>query len=79
MIFSNILTDRPNFIFDQFSVARKLIILNDGAVRPIGLLFLFWHGASLGRYQCSVIRWIWLNHFKCHFFVRKVKFGLFLT
>ena len=38
MIFSNIQTDF-NFIFDQFYVARKLI-LNGGAIRPTGLLFL---------------------------------------
>ena len=37
MIFCNIRTDF-NFIFGQFSVARKLI-LNGGAIRPIGLLF----------------------------------------
>ena len=37
MIFCNIRTDF-NFIFGQFSVARKLI-LNSGAIRPIGLLF----------------------------------------
>ena len=37
MIFCNIQTDF-NFIFGQFSVARKLI-LNGGAIRPIGLLF----------------------------------------
>ena len=35
--FCNIRTDF-NFIFGQFSVARKLI-LNGGAIRPIGLLF----------------------------------------
>ena len=29
--------------------------------------FLFWHGASLGRYWCTVKIWIWLNHPKCHF------------
>ena len=34
----NIQTDF-NFIFGQFSVARKLI-LNGGAIRPIGLLFI---------------------------------------
>ena len=28
--------------------------------------FLFWHGASLGRYQYCKI-WIWLNHPKGHF------------
>ena len=39
MIFCNIRTDF-NFIFGQFSVARKLI-LNGGAIRPIGLLLLF--------------------------------------
>ena len=38
MIFCNIRTDF-NFIFGQFSVARKLI-LNGGAIRPIGLLFV---------------------------------------
>ena len=38
MIFCNIRTDF-NFIFGQFSVARKLI-LNGGAIRPIGLLFI---------------------------------------
>ena len=37
MIFCNIRTDF-NFIFGQFSAARKLI-LNGGAIRPIGLLF----------------------------------------
>ena len=37
MIFCNIRTDF-NFIFGQFSVARKLI-LNGGAIRPIGLLY----------------------------------------
>ena len=37
MIFCNIRTDF-NFSFGQFSVARKLI-LNGGAIRPIGLLF----------------------------------------
>ena len=37
MIFCNIRTDF-NFIFGKFSVARKLI-LNGGAIRPIGLLF----------------------------------------
>ena len=37
MIFCNIRTDF-NFIFGQVSVARKLI-LNGGAIRPIGLLF----------------------------------------
>ena len=36
MICSNIPTDF-NFIFGQFSVARKLI-LNGGAIRPTGLL-----------------------------------------
>ena len=36
MIFRNIRTDF-NFIFGQFSVARKLI-LNGGAIRPTGLL-----------------------------------------
>ena len=39
MIFCNIRTDF-NFIFGQVSVARKLI-LNGGAIRPIGLLFSF--------------------------------------
>ena len=39
MIFCNIRTNF-NFIFGQFSVARKLI-LNGGAIRPIGLLFSF--------------------------------------
>ena len=34
MIFSNIRADF-NFIFGQFSVARKLI-LNGGAIRPTG-------------------------------------------
>ena len=38
MIFSNMRTDF-NFIFGQFSVARKLI-LNGGAIRPTGLLFI---------------------------------------
>ena len=38
MVFSNIQTDF-NFIFGQFSVARKLI-LNGGAIRPTGLLFI---------------------------------------
>ena len=38
MIFSNIRTDL-NFIFGQFSVARKLI-LNGGAIRPTCLLLL---------------------------------------
>ena len=38
MIFCNIRTDFT-FIFGQFSVARKLI-LNGGAIRPIGLLFI---------------------------------------
>ena len=38
MIFCNIRTDF-NFIFGQFSVARELI-LNGGAIRPIGLLFI---------------------------------------
>ena len=37
MIFSNIRTDF-NWIFGQFSVARKLI-LNGGPIRPTGLLF----------------------------------------
>ena len=37
MIFCNIRTDFT-FIFGQFSVARKLI-LNGGAIRPIGLLY----------------------------------------
>ena len=37
MIFCNIRTDF-NLIFGQFSVARKLI-LNGGAIRPIGLLY----------------------------------------
>ena len=37
MIFCNLRTNF-NFIFGQFSVARKLI-LNGGAIRPIGLLF----------------------------------------
>ena len=37
MIFCNIRTDF-NLIFGKFSVARKLI-LNGGAIRPIGLLF----------------------------------------
>ena len=36
--FCNIRTNF-NFIFGQFSVARKLI-LNGGAIRPIGLLFM---------------------------------------
>ena len=31
----------PNLTFGQFSVARKLII-NGGAIRLRGLLFLFW-------------------------------------
>ena len=39
-----------NFIFGQFSVARKLI-LNGGAIRPTGLLFIFhftiFHGIIL--------------------------------
>ena len=39
MIFSNIRTDF-NFIFVQFSVARKLI-LNGGAIRPTGLLLMY--------------------------------------
>ena len=39
MMFCNIRTDF-NFIFGQFTVARKLI-LNGGAIRPIGLLFSF--------------------------------------
>ena len=39
MIFCNIQSNF-NFIFGQFSVARKLI-LNSGAIRPIGLLFIF--------------------------------------
>ena len=26
--------------------------------------FLLWHGALLGRYQCTVQIWIWLNHAK---------------
>ena len=38
MIFSNIRTDF-NLIFVQFSVARKLI-LNGGAIRPTGLLYI---------------------------------------
>ena len=38
MIFCNIRTDF-NFIFGKFSVARKLI-LNGGAIRPIGLLLM---------------------------------------
>ena len=29
--------------------------------------FLFWHGTSLGRYQCTVMTWIWLNHFKYYY------------
>ena len=44
MIFCNIQTDF-NFIFGQFSVARKLI-LNGGAIRPIGLLFLMRHNVD---------------------------------
>ena len=39
MVFGNIRTDF-NFIFGQFSVARKSI-LNGGAIRPTGLLFIF--------------------------------------
>ena len=77
MIFCNIRTDF-NFIFGQVSVARKLI-LNGGAIRPIGLLFglldhflkncsitfvLFLHEASLGWYKQHIISRIWLNHSK---------------
>ena len=57
MIFCNIRTNF-NFIFGQFSVAKKLI-LNGGAIRPIGLLFLcslFSDGsADMGLYVlCSL-------------------------
>ena len=45
MIFCHIRTDF-NFIFGQFSVARKLI-LNGGAIRPIGLLL----GINLAVYH----------------------------
>ena len=65
MIFSNIRTDL-NLIFGQFSVARKLI-LNGGAIRPTGLLFLFCRTAALGRFQCTVKIWIWFNRTKGHF------------
>ena len=49
MIFCNIRTNF-NFIFGQFSVARKLI-LNGGAIRPIGLLLGFGGdpGKMMGR------------------------------
>ena len=42
MIFSNLaISNRFQFHFGQFSVARKLI-LNGGAIRPTGLLLKFW-------------------------------------
>ena len=44
MIFGNIYEPTStNFIFGQFSVARKLII-NGGAIRPAGLLLGFGFG-----------------------------------
>ena len=51
MIFCNIRTDF-NFIFGQFSVARELI-LNGGAIRPIGLLSLLY---SVLNYTTSHMR-----------------------
>ena len=53
--FCNIRTDF-NFIFGKFSVARKLI-LNGGAIRPIGLLLSFCHDflAACGRKTDYVI------------------------
>ena len=36
--------------------------VDGGAIRPGGLLFLLWHRGLLGRYQCTVKMWIWLNH-----------------
>ena len=48
MIFSNIRTDF-NFIFGQFCVARKLI-LNDGAIRPTGLLFQLYFVSAILLY-----------------------------
>ena len=46
------------FIFGQFSVARKLI-LNGGAIRPIGLLF----SISISPNQCSNLKTWWsLTH-----------------
>ena len=63
MIFCNIRTDF-NFIFGQFSVARKLI-LNGGAIRPIGLLFLYcFYYYKQHNYQNCIER---ASYVKLHF------------
>ena len=53
MIFCNIRTDF-NFIFGQVSVARKLI-LNGGAIRPIGLLSWIYNSMTISL--CFEGRW----------------------
>ena len=55
MIFCNIRTNF-NFIFGQFSVARKLI-LNGGAIRPIGLLL--WNMVSGDLYRLILMAHSW--------------------
>ena len=64
MIFCNIRTDF-NFIFGQFSVARELI-LNGGAIRPIGLLLIYiiancltsWYVLTWWQTYCSHIHFL---------------------
>ena len=71
VIFSNVLT------FGKFSVSRKPI-MNGGAIRPVGLLFLFCHEASLGWHKQHIIRSIWLNHSKgCFLKVKGQNFDIF--
>ena len=55
------------FVVFMGGFPSRLQNLSSGAIRPGGLLFLFWHVASLGWYQCIVKIWIWLNHPKGHF------------
>ena len=45
--------------------------LDSGALRPRGLLSLFWHEASSGWWQWTGKRRIWLNHSKGHYQGRK--------
>ena len=63
-----------SFVFERTQSRLVLFLVNflwpesfGGAIRPTGLLFLFWHVASSGWYPCIVKIWIWLNHPKGHF------------
>ena len=66
MIFCNIRTDF-NFIFGQVSVARKLI-LNGGAIRPIGLLLLLGEQYIIALHNKYTVKYYVMQYFSHPFF-----------